>query len=547
MRNQLLTKGWLPLILTVTLLMRLPYVTTAGHSYDLRELGSWGEGIVQQGLFSVYYNVPGANYPPVYVVMLGVAASLWQNTAYMTPLLKLFPVLCETLMILAIAVWLSPEKRWRWIVPLCLALNPDIIATTALWGQAESVMTLFLVLALIALNRDKPLLVGVFYALALLTKFQSVVLVPLLVILMFRRYGWRALLASAVICFLIMVAVMLPFINGSGWDAAMRHYISAWYPQPTTLNAFNVWYWITPPIVGDLWSTPAGSVMETQPFWNGITYRHLGLAMVSLYTLLICVSMWRQYQQKREFLWAAALYMGFFMLATKMHERYVYPAVIFAIIGVAQDRRLWFAALGLSLTYLFNVTYTLDAHFVWLGLPMLRLLPGTLLNAMILLNVAVLLEMARVLFPESRIRLLNVSARAFATITVAAMLLLIIAPSYTALPADAVPTNVQFGNGLTLEGYQQTPSALTLYWRVSDEIPEDIYIVQLFTSEFGTFRLLYGEVLQPNNLWLHLSWVGRQLTSTYPVASIETPLYVKFYNVDQSWSSEVLPIRSSTP
>src|SRR5689334_4319088 len=106
MNHRWSTWGWLLLILIVTLLIRLPYVSGIGHAHDLQLLTEWGNNIAQRGLFSVYANTPDANYPPVYMFMLGIVAPFWQNTSLAIPLLKVFPILCETLLILAIALWL---------------------------------------------------------------------------------------------------------------------------------------------------------------------------------------------------------------------------------------------------------------------------------------------------------------------------------------------------------------------------------------------------------------------------------------------------------
>jgi Gpi18-like mannosyltransferase len=535
--------GWLLLILIVTLVMRLPYVSGAGHGPDLRLIAFWGDNIVQHGLLGIYANVPSANYPPIYMIMLAIVAPFWQDAPLSVPLLKVFPILCETLLILAIAVWLSKEKGWRWWIPLLLALNPGVIATTALWGQAESIMTLFLVLTLIALNRDKPIWVGVFYALAMLSKFQSIVIIPMLVILMFRRYGVVKSLLSGLIFSGVMVVFLLPFVAGSGWDAGMRHYISAFDPAPTTLNAFNVWYWITPTHMGDMWSGPSYYVIDDRLFQDSVPYRYLGLAMLSAYTLVICVSLWRQYQQKREFLWATALYVGFFMLATRMHERYVFPAIIFSIVAIAQDRRMWFVALGLSLTYLYNVVYTLDVHFVWLGLPFLRLMSGTLINSMIVLGVVLLVEMARLLFADTRIKFVNLSVRVAAIIILVPLIVQALTLPQTPLPAAAASVDGHFDNGLVLEGYWQGPEELTLYWRVNDEIPHGMYGIRFMTQQSGEFQLVLDEPLQIGNMSLHLSWIGRQMESRHPLQALETPLYASLYRVDGLWSSEPLLIK----
>jgi Gpi18-like mannosyltransferase len=493
----------------------------------------------------LYHNVPSVNYAPIYMVMLGAAAGIWQqHPEYTTHLLKLFPVLFETLLIGIITLWLSKEKILGWVIPFLLAISPGLVATTALWGQSDSVLTTFLVLTILAINRKQPIAAGGFYALAMLTKFQSIALVPLVVILIFRRYGWYALLVSAMLFCLIMFAVLLPFIAVSGWDAAMRHYISAWDHVPTTFNAFNVWYWITPPSTpGDLWSIPNAPTMDAFPFEGIFTYRNIGLAMVSLYTLPIAISMWRKYKENLEFVWAAALYMGFFMLATKMHERYVYPAVIFSIVGIIQDRRMWFAALGLNFTYLYNIIYTMDVHYVWFGLPLLRMLPGTLLNAMILLNVALLAEFARLQFATTRVRIINAGARALAIITLAPMLLLIFFPQRADLPSDVTAKGVKLEPNIVLEGYHQGQDFLILYWRVTDEIPQGAYMLQFLTEDQGGLTLELEAPFQVGNLPLHLSWRGRQMVASYPLSMSVYPIYVSVYASDGTLLSEPSLIR----
>jgi Gpi18-like mannosyltransferase len=59
------------------------------------------------------------------------------------------------------------------------AFNPAIIYDSAIWGQVDSVYTLFFMLALMLFVSGKQMFSGVFMALAILTKPQSFVLVPL--------------------------------------------------------------------------------------------------------------------------------------------------------------------------------------------------------------------------------------------------------------------------------------------------------------------------------------------------------------------------------
>jgi hypothetical protein len=436
----------------------------------------------------------------------------------------MFPALCELLTIALVTHGLRDEKMLRLLLPLCLALNPGLFATSVLWGQAESVMTLLLVLALAALNRDKPHFAWIFYTLALMTKVQSIVLIPLLVVLTLRRYGVRALAISSVGASLLIAFILLPFIAVSGVDGTLRPFISAVYPAPTSVNAFNIWYWLTPPPAGDLWSVPHGAALDVLPMFGHITYRQVGLALVSVYTLLICITMWRQPQDKREFLWAMALYAGFFMLATKIHERYLFPAVVFAIIAVAQDRRAWLVALGISFTYLYNIAYTLDTHLFWLGIPLLRLLPGTLLQAVLLLNVAFLLEALRLLYLR-RTRWLKYTAGAiaFAVIPLTGLF------AQTTLPFNASPLETDFTPLLRLEGYERGGSQLVLHWRVNDELPQGTYRVRIESQADALYATQSDTLLQAGNLPFHLSWAGRLVSISYTVDPTVEDFYVTVY------------------
>ncbi|NWF70151.1 MAG: hypothetical protein HXY40_13785 [Chloroflexi bacterium] len=399
MRAYLRRWGWLWAALLLALLLRLPDMATVGHEYDLQLLWRWGYDARVNGLFGVYSRVPSVNYPPVLVSLLALASTLEQLGASPYAPLKIPPITAELLMIAAVGGWLRQENgRWRLAIVLLLAFNPGLIGTSALWGQGEALQTLFLLLALLALNHDQPRLAWGCFALGLLTKFQAVALLPLLVLLTLRRYGWRELLLGTALCGALLTLALWPFVAASGWEAALRHYLTAFNPAPTTANAFNIWYWITPPPPGIFLTIPHYNTRDSDLFWQNITYRQFGLGLLSLYTLLICAAMWRGYRQKREFLWAAALYLGFFMLSTRIHERYLYPALVFAIVGMAQLRWLWIPALGLTLTYAYNIVHTLDVAMIWLALPLPWLLPQELLQAMLALNLFLLVGLAFLLF-----------------------------------------------------------------------------------------------------------------------------------------------------
>ncbi|MBK8034369.1 MAG: hypothetical protein IPK17_33695 [Chloroflexi bacterium] len=178
--------------------MRWPFLGVEGVPGDLFLNGWWGEMSYKAG-FEVY-RLTEANHPPIFLVLNGLSQAVaeipfvWNFLESVqftwTMRLKLWPITAEILLILILWRWLRGRGALRWLIPLVIALHPAFILDSVMWGQSDPIFTLFLVVALMAFNEGKVRLAWVLYALALLTKFQSIVLLPLLVVLTWRR--WQA-------------------------------------------------------------------------------------------------------------------------------------------------------------------------------------------------------------------------------------------------------------------------------------------------------------------------------------------------------------------
>jgi Gpi18-like mannosyltransferase len=243
----------------------------------------------------------------------------------------------------------------------------------------DSLYTVFLVLSLIALQRGEPRASWLMFALALLSKFQAIIFLPVIVILTFRRFGLLRLLQGSLMAAAVMVIAIAPFVAGSGLANGLKPYIGAFDFYPfVNVGALNLWYVFSP----DAWMV--------NRFWtenpvSDAQLKYVGIVLFGLYTLLICWSMWRHSSERREFIWASALYFGFFMLLTEIHERHLYPAVVLFLIGTLADRRLWWVALPIMFTYTYNVAAIADLPFYWLSIDLVALLgfiglPVALLN-----------------------------------------------------------------------------------------------------------------------------------------------------------------------
>jgi Gpi18-like mannosyltransferase len=321
---------------------------------------------------------------------------------------KLLPLICELLTIIMVAWWCRHQRIMRWLLPLLMAIAPGMIVNSAWWGQSDSIMLLLLVLSLMALNKDRPVWAWALLAVALLTKFQSIVLVPVLVTACWRRYGWRRTLTGTVICGLIVGTGLLPFVLVSGWSAALEPFIGVVGQLPgVTFSALNYWALFAPKVPGFLLPPNELVLPDNIAVLGPLTLRHLGLVTLALYTLLTMLTIWRQNEQRREFIWATAVYTAFFSLPTEIHERYFYPAALFLIIGIAQDRRALLAAVTVMFTFGYNLLVTItEPTLFWL--PWLAAYEAALLiavlNILVFVEVTYLLMTTPTISPQSRSR-----------------------------------------------------------------------------------------------------------------------------------------------
>lgn len=443
------------LIVLMALLVRWPFLGVEGVPGDLFLNGWWGDMSYKAG-FEVY-KLTEANHPPIFLILNGLSQAVAEipfvrdflESVHFTwtMRLKLWPVTAEILLILILWRWLRERGALRWLIPLVIALHPALILDSVMWGQSDPIFTLFLVVALLALNGGKVRLAWVLYALALLTKFQSIVLLPLLVVLTWRRCAWRQALTAPLAGVAVFCAVLAPYIIGSGWAFALAPYSrgSVDVFSFTTIFALNLWHVLEP---GYWMGTIGGVAFEDHGvhWFPPLTDFQAGMLMLGVYTLVLCIGMWRHAHRAREFVWGAALYFGFFMLPTQIHERYLYPAVIMSLIGLAQERRLRLVVGTLVFTFTLNLLYAVNAPFGWLGsflaYHFLRWTPLiALMQVMLFVEVTCL-----ALFEHVRRWVLLPGRLALAGL-VAWLLVLAVAP-----PIDHLPVGPELVEGLSLDG-----------------------------------------------------------------------------------------------
>lgn len=360
---------WLPIlgILIAAVLIRVPMLTLDGFPDDTHVFKQWTNTALQSGLLGVY-SVPlqplSVDHPPIGVSLLTFSAKVFETLGLPvtddTTFLIAFKVpilLCDLLMIGIVYLIINREagQKWALIGAAAVAFTPALVADSVWWGQTDNLFSLFLLLTVYALHRRWYLAAWLFYALTMLSKFQGVMLLPLLLVLTWRRAGWRVLLEGIGVLALVMGLVLAPFMMSSGASAALRPYLegSNKYPR-VTMKAENFWAWVlssTYDMTQPWYRLPFDTEVQVGP----LTARIIGYLLFGLAAALILLRTWLLPQREDEFLLAAGLYAAFFMLFTQMHERYIYPTVILLIPAMIGRRGIMLLWAGFAIMATHNI------------------------------------------------------------------------------------------------------------------------------------------------------------------------------------------------
>ena len=236
------------------------------------------------------------------------------------------------------------------------AFGPWTWPESEFWGQVDSNPGFFLILALGLALGDR--FVGAWLALAagILVKPFPVVVVPLLVALQLRRegvslrlaYGPAAALGLGYLCSLPFAPNAAP-LQTLGWLGAQYASGQDLFPS-TSINAYNLWL-VAAPAMPDA-RRALGLSLHV---WGWLAYGALLTGVTAAFALRYARERDRIAREQLVVLaWFVAT-LGLFVLATRMHERYLIFALVFAPLLWVMGARARIAVAVLSVTFTANV------------------------------------------------------------------------------------------------------------------------------------------------------------------------------------------------
>jgi Gpi18-like mannosyltransferase len=336
---------WLALaaILGAGLAIRLAVLDAKGHPGDAIVIGRWADNMAEWGPWN-FYRHDGAIYPallyaywPIGVFLDGVA-----QARAIKGLSIPFDLAIGVVTYLAARQMTGPVRAL--VAPAAYLFNPAVLLAGPVWGQVDAAGTLAYLLALLALARRRFALASAFAVLALLVKPQfGLVLLPIAVVAVQRWWSthdrsplMRAAFGGAAAYLVVAIPLRMDPIS------YLSRVIGAGsFKEMSSANAANIWGLF----VG--YKLPDGDLV----YVGGV------LLLVGLVAALLPLR-WRQ-DLPMILAVGAFVVFAFYFLPTRVHERYLFPAMAVLAPLAAANWRVLGAYLLLTAGFAASMLYAL--------------------------------------------------------------------------------------------------------------------------------------------------------------------------------------------
>ncbi len=384
-----------------------------GYMVDVNCFLSWGATFAAHGPTQFYQATNFCDYPPLYTYVLGLnsvlAQALGGGTAVNRIVFRLIPSLCD--LAACFLLYRLLEKRGeglsaraRLLFLFFLAFNPATVLNSAAWGQMDSVLCLLLLGVAVLAVEGRWAACLPLYVVSVLVKPQALMLGPLglfyIVIAWIReKESRKKILLGVGISLLTLAAGVIPFSLRQNWDWLIQLYSKtlASYPY-ATVNTANFYY-----LLGGNWSSVTRSApllaslllgllclgwgawwlrraKGQKAVWTEAALASLfaagfvvcacigaswawvgGLAMAFAFVVVLCPAI--RSGEIRLLPWlGAVLFILLYVFGVKMHERYLFPALLLLALAwvLRRDRRILSVLLLYTITLFLNEGIVLD-------------------------------------------------------------------------------------------------------------------------------------------------------------------------------------------
>ncbi len=374
--------GIWPLLLC-GLLVRVVLAAIHGTAFeiDTGTFQAWSIRLADRGPWHFYAKDYFSDYAPGYLYVLFIIGKLNAQFEFSKHtfefIFKLPSIFADVGIAYLIYAFLERQPgKIRLGAAAIYLFFPPALLMGAIWGQVDSLSVFFLMLSIYWISRDKPVEGAVAYVVGFIIKPQIIAALPFLAFWIMRRYPpeWAkpggalippVWLKTAAAGFGVLLLLILPFFPDHPWDFVdqLKRAADVENYRVGSFWAYNFWGiqgFFKPDNVDTCMKSASCGGAE----FLGIEYRYWGIALFAVNTVLIIYIM-----RKAEGDWALALgtalcLLAFYMFLTRMHERYMFPALVpfLAACILARNPTLWAMFIVLGVMQFLNL-YQVYAYY----------------------------------------------------------------------------------------------------------------------------------------------------------------------------------------
>ena len=341
-------------VLSALVLRVVLSLCVTGYESDVSCFKAWGWRMVHNGPVGFYAEDYFCDYPPGYLYLLAIPQwfcellNLPLGSAGSTMFYKLPAIAADVL--IAVLIYRRFYPRYGHMnaafAACAILFSPAMWLDSAVWGQVESVLMLFLLLCYFALEDDRIPAGCLWYAAAVLVKPQALLFGPILAVyavhyfIRKKREAIRPALLGAAGAVALCAAVCVPMCIGQASDVLLSKYFGTMTSYPyITLNALNLYQFF------GLNNAPLDKV------FLGLTFRTWTWIGTGISAALAAFVYWRYRNDRPLVISSVVLIWALYLFGPSMHERYLMPVVVLLVVLAWQrdDKRHFAAACSVSL------------------------------------------------------------------------------------------------------------------------------------------------------------------------------------------------------
>jgi len=346
------------LLVIITLAIRIVFSNLPSFEYDENAYRIWSARLVEKGPSQFYSTQFFTNNP------LGGLYAFWfmglfkntflPNLSFFSGnfdlLLKLPANIADIISAILIFVLIRKRMGPKWATAgfLMYALNPALVFNSSVWGQYDGLSTLFLLISIFMIFIKKiPELATLSLATALVIKPQAIFFVPAFIILILLTVKPLRWFSSLLTFFITTLVLYLPFFP-------TNPIYGLFYVNRNSVNLFNC----TSCFAFNFWGIFGNWQNDLQNFTN-IPFAYWGaiLLFTTLLLILLVKPLALKFKPPYFYLTTAISIMAFFMLLTRMHERYLFSFFPFLLLAaiMLKSKILTFFYILISTLHLLNL------------------------------------------------------------------------------------------------------------------------------------------------------------------------------------------------